>query len=179
MRHRSVVITCLIALTVAAAQAQAPAAKSPAKPAAAKPAAKAPAHPAAAHAAPMLNAADVKWGPAPPMIMPGAQFAVLDGDPGKPGPFAVRLKLPAGYKIMPHWHPTDEMVTVISGALKAGMGEKWDDASMKAFNAGAYARMPKKSPHYVQAQDETVVQVTATGPFEFVYVNAKDDPRKK
>ena len=59
------------------------------------------------------------------------------------------------------------------------MGEKWDDAAMKTFTAGAFARMPKKSPHYVQAKEETVVQVHGTGPFTLTYVNPNDDPRKK
>ena len=127
----------------------------------------------------MLNAADIKWGPAPPAFQPGAQFAVLEGDPSKAGPFVVRLKMPDGYKVMPHWHPTDEHVTVVSGTLNAGMGDKWDDASMKTFTAGAFATMPRKTAHYVTAKGETIVQVHATGPFELVYVNPKDDPRKK
>ena len=59
------------------------------------------------------------------------------------------------------------------------MGEKWDDAAMKTFTAGAYARMPQNSPHYVHAKEETIVQVHGTGPFTLTYVNPTDDPRKK
>src|SRR5437899_4555160 len=62
----------------------------------------------------MLPAPDIKWGEPPPVFAKGAQFVVLSGDPGKPGPFAVRLKMPAGYKIAPHWHPTDAHVPVVS-----------------------------------------------------------------
>src|SRR6202000_46033 len=59
--------------------------------------------------APVIVTPDkIQGGPAPPMLQPGAQFAVLAGDPGKAGPFIIRLKLPDGYKIMPHWHPTAE-----------------------------------------------------------------------
>lgn len=90
-----------------------------------------------AHHAPMVNASDLKWGAAPPAFTAGAQMAVVDGDPAKSGPFVIRAKFPAGYKVMPHFHPTDEHVTVISGTLAAGMGEKWDDAAMKTFTAGA------------------------------------------
>ena len=127
----------------------------------------------------MVNASDLKWGAAPPAFSPGAQMAVVDGDPTKSGPFVIRAKFPAGFKVMPHFHPTDEHVTVISGTLAAGMGEKWDDAAMKTFTAGGYARMPQNSPHYVLAKEETILQVHGTGPFTLTYVNPTDDPRKK
>ena len=162
------IVAVFAAAAVAATYAQPPA----------KPVPAAPAH-QAAPAAPMVNAADLKWGPAPPAFNAGAQMAVVDGDPTTPGPFVVRVKFPAGFKVMPHWHPTDENVTVISGTLVAGMGEKWDDAAMKTFTAGGFARMPKKTPHYVQAKEDTVVQVHAAGPFTLTYVNPNDDPRKK
>jgi hypothetical protein len=149
--------------------------QTPAKPATSRQPA---ATPAASHP-PMLNAADLKWGPAPEAFNAGAQLAVIDGDPTKPGLFVLRLKFPDGFKVMPHWHPTDESVTILSGTLMAGMGQKWDEASMKTFTTGAFARLPKKSPHYVMAKGETVVQVHATGPFTLTYVNASDDPRKK
>jgi quercetin dioxygenase-like cupin family protein len=62
--------------------------------------------------------AEIKWGDPPPVFEKGAKFAVIAGDPGKPGIYVVRLKMPAGYKIAPHWHPTDEHVTVVSGTLR-------------------------------------------------------------
>ncbi len=169
---RTSVVVVFFLAAVAAASAQTPA-KSAKKPGAATP----PPPKTAAHV--MLNAADIKWGAPPPAFQPGAQFAVLEGDPSKAGPFVVRIKMPDGYKVMPHGHPTDEHVTVVSGTLNAGMGDKWDDASMKTFTAGGFATMPRKTAHYVTAKGETVVQVHATGPFELVYVNPKDDPRKK
>lgn len=167
-KFRISLVAVLVAAAAAFAYAQAPEKSAP------KPAA----HPAA-HAAPMLNASDMKWGAAPPAFNAGAQMAVVDGDPSQPGPFVIRAKFPAGFKVMPHWHPTDESVTVISGTLVAGMGEKWDDGAMKTFTPGAFARMPKKTAHYVQAKEETIVQVHGTGPFTLTYVNPNDDPRKK
>ncbi|MEO5898436.1 MAG: cupin domain-containing protein [Vicinamibacterales bacterium] len=127
----------------------------------------------------MVTPDQVKFGPAPPGLPAGGQMAVIDGDPGKPALFTARLKMPDGYKIPPHWHPTDEHVTVLSGTLKAGSGAQWDDASMHPLPAGSYANMRRKQNHYVTAQGETVVQITAMGPFEITYVNAQDDPRKK
>ena len=72
--------------------------------------------PAGAPAAPMhvmTAPAELKWGPPPPMFEQNAQFSLVSGDPSKPGLYCVRLKMPAGYKVMPHWHPTEEHVTVI------------------------------------------------------------------
>src|SRR5262245_38145107 len=128
----------------------------------------------------MLNADDAKYGPAPPALPPGAQLAVLDGDPSKAGtPFTMRAKFPNGYKVPPHWHPTDENITVIQGALMIGMGEKFNEAAAQELRAGGFAKMPQGVRHYAWAKGETVVQVHAIGPFEVNYVNAADDPRNK
>src|SRR5690349_23676333 len=66
----------------------------------------------------------LQWQPAPAALPKGAQVAVLRGDPTKPGIFTMRLKFPAGYVVNPHWHTQDEHITVISGELKIGMGDK-------------------------------------------------------
>lgn len=120
----------------------------------------------------------IQWGPAPPIFQPGAQMAVLAGDPSKLGPFIVRLKLPDGYKIMPHWHPTPETVTVMSGEFHVGMGDKFDEASMTTLPPQSLAVVPTHHNHYAMAKGETVVQVNAMGPFKLTYVNASDDPTK-
>ena len=89
----------------------------------------------------------------------------------------IRLKLPAGYKIMPHWHPTDELVTVISGEFAAGMGDKVDP-NAKAMGPGAFVSLPAKMHHYGVATKDTVVEVSSMGPFAITYVNPADDPTK-
>jgi hypothetical protein len=145
---------------------------------AAKPAKKAAgAKKAASPAHVVLAPDDIKWGDGPPMIPPGAKAAVLEGDPGKTGPFAIRLRLPDGYKVPPHWHPTTERVTVISGTFHIGMGDKFDDTQGKAMPAGSFASLGAKGRHYAWATGETEIQVNATGPFAFNYVNPADDPR--
>jgi quercetin dioxygenase-like cupin family protein len=137
----------------------------------------APSTPPAEHKAMAPN--DLQWGEAPPVFKKGAKMAVLYGDPSKPGAlFIVRLKLPAGYKIMPHWHPTDENVTVISGAVAFGMGDKLDPGA-KAMPAGSFASMPAKMHHFAAAKSEAVVEVSAMGPFQLTYVNPADDPSKQ
>src|SRR5262245_45609322 len=126
----------------------------------------------------IMPAAEVKWGPAPPALPKGAMLAVVSGDPTKSGPFAIRLKVPAGYKVAPHWHPTDEHLTVISGTFALGMGEKFEAASMKSLGRGGYALMPAEMRHYAMAKTAAVVQVHGMGPFVLNYVNAADDPSK-
>jgi anti-sigma factor ChrR (cupin superfamily) len=122
---------------------------------------------------------NLKWGDPPPVLQPGAQLAVLSGNPNAAGPFAIRLKMPDGYKIMPHWHPTQENVTVISGEFHVGMGDKFDEAGMQALPVGSYAAVPPRHHHYAVAKGETVVQVNAMGPFKLIYVDPADDPSKK
>lgn len=126
----------------------------------------------------MLNADEVKWGPAPPSVPKGLQLSVVSGDPGGPGSFVIRLKIPAGARIAPHWHPTDEHVTVISGTVAFGMGEKFDAAALKNLAAGGYALMPAEMRHFAMAKTAAVLQVHGTGPFVLNYVNPADDPSK-
>jgi quercetin dioxygenase-like cupin family protein len=128
----------------------------------------------------VTEAKDVKWGNGPASLPPGARAAVLDGDPTKKGPFTMRAKLPANYRIAPHHHPADERVTVISGTAKIGMGEKFDEAKMTSLPAGGYFSMPRGHRHYFgTGGEETVIQINGIGPWEIVYVNPADDPRKQ
>ncbi|HEY1473854.1 MAG TPA: cupin domain-containing protein [Pseudolabrys sp.] len=121
----------------------------------------------------------VKWGPAPPALPPGAQLTVLSGDPGKDGPYVLRAKLPAGYTVPPHTHPTDENVTVISGAFHFAMGDKLDKSKGEALKPGGFFRAEKGMQHYAWATAPTVIQIHGTGPFAITYVNPADDPRNK
>jgi|GEM_PF-283310 len=127
----------------------------------------------------MVQANDVQWGDPPPVFPAGAKFAVLQGDPSKPGLFIVRLKAPNGYRVPPHWHPTAEYVTVISGTFVVGMGDKWDDKAMTEMGAGGYITMNPRARHYAMTKGETVVQVGGMGPFVLNYVDPNDNPMKK
>ena len=119
----------------------------------------------------------LKWGAAPPVFEPGAQMAVLQGDPSKAGEeFTVRLRLPNGYKIAPHTHPTAENITVIEGTFLVGMGSTLDRTKMMALPRGAFVSAPAEHAHYAVARGETVVQVHAIGPFALTYVNPTDAP---
>lgn len=122
----------------------------------------------------------IQYGSVPPFMSPGAQLAVLEGDPtAATGEYTVRLKMPDGYKIAPHWHPKRENVTVISGNFKVGMGDKWDDAKMMTFPAGSFAYLDPEMHHYAMASGPVIVQVHGMSPLQFNYVNPNDDPSKK
>jgi hypothetical protein len=104
----------------------------------------------------------------------------LLGDPGKAGaPYVLRAKLPDGYAVPPHWHPTDENITVLRGALLVGRGDRLDPAAAEELPAGSFCHMPKTMRHFAVAKGETVIQTHGIGPFEITYVNPADDPRKK
>jgi hypothetical protein len=125
----------------------------------------------------MVTPDKIKWNPAPPSLPKGAQVAVLAGDPRKEGAYTMRVKLPDGFKVPPHWHPVDENVTVIEGTFNMGRGEKFDRAATQELPVGSYVKMPKKMRHFAWAKGETIIQVHGMGPFEINYVNAADDPR--
>jgi quercetin dioxygenase-like cupin family protein len=123
------------------------------------------------------SAPEPKWGPAPAVFPAGAQMAVMQGNPGKTEPFTVRLRFPSGYIVAPHWHPTDEHVTVISGTLRLGMGKKFERAAMLTLDSGGFVTAPANEAHYAEAQGVTIVQIHAIGPFALTYVNPADTPR--
>jgi quercetin dioxygenase-like cupin family protein len=127
----------------------------------------------------VLKPQDVKWSPGPASIPKGAEVAVLFGDPSKEGPFAMRLKMPKGYQIPPHSHPKPEVVTVISGVFRIGMGETADPGKAEALPAGGFFAFPAGMTHFASMDEDTVVQLNSTGPWGLTYVNPKDDPRQK
>lgn len=107
-------------------------------------------------------------------------MAVIEGARGASiGDFTVRLKMPNGYRIPPHWHPKRENVTVISGNFKVGMGDAFDESKMMTFEAGSFAYLDPSMHHYAMASGEAVVQVHGMSPLQFKYVNPSDDPSKK
>jgi len=127
----------------------------------------------------LMSGAALKWGPPPPAFPAGAKFAVVDGDPAAKGLVTVRFNMPAGYTIPPHWHPTDEHVTVLSGALSLGMGDTIDAAHAMTLKSGGYAVAPADMHHYAFTKDGATIQVHMIGPFAITYVNPTDDPSKK
>jgi hypothetical protein len=132
------------------------------------------------HAKTAFTPDTIQWSAAPPFVPAGAQLSVLEGDPtADSGDFTVRLKMPNGYRIAPHWHPHRENVTVISGTFKVGMGDSFDTSKMGSFPAGSFAYLDPDMHHYAMADGEVVVQVHGSSPLQFNYVNPADDPSRK
>jgi hypothetical protein len=128
---------------------------------------------------PMLtNPSQIEWAPAPEMLPHGAEMAVMSGDPARKGFVSFRLRLPAGYAIKPHFHPTDEQVTVISGTMHFGSGDRMDAATEKSTGPGGYFVDKAHAHHYARAKTAAEIQIDMNGPFALTYVNPEDDPRK-
>ena len=119
----------------------------------------------AAGKAAIVQAEAVKWAPAQG-LPPGAQVAVLYGDPSKPGPFAVRFKFPTGYEVPTHSHPTDEFITVLSGKGRMAFGENAGATTAEPLLAGAFMSLPAGAWHHLWIDAETVLELHSTGPFE-------------
>ena len=117
------------------------------------------------------------WGPGPPALPKGAKLAVVSGDPSKAGPFVIQLRFPPAYAVPPHSHPTDEHVTVLSGALSLGMGSVADRDKVKVLGPGKSAIAPANMAHFASTTQGATVQISAQGPFQITYVNPADDPR--
>jgi quercetin dioxygenase-like cupin family protein len=121
---------------------------------------------------------EVEWKAGPPSLQPGAQSSVLYGDPSKEGVFVMRLKLPAGFRIAPHTHPNPEILTVISGGFHIGMGTGADEANAQRLGPGGFFAFDPGLAHYAHVEEDTVVQLSSTGPWTINYVEPSDDPRQ-
>lgn len=126
-----------------------------------------------------LAPADLRWMPAPPVIPPGVQLAVLRGDPFAEGIFTIRLKIPPHYTFPPHWHPSEESFSVLAGTLFIGMGDSVEKPKAKALPAMGFAAMPAMHHHYAYTDNQgAVIDLTGYGPFQIYYVNPADAPTK-
>lgn len=121
---------------------------------------------------------DVEWEEGPGSFDEGSEFAVLEGDPGEEGYFAMQIKMPDGFVINPHTHPNVERVTVLQGTFNLGMGEEEvDEDATEAYPEGTYVSMPPGMAHFAIAEGETIIQLTSVGPWEIDYIDPDDDPR--
>jgi hypothetical protein len=126
-----------------------------------------------------MRPGELQWKDAPRSLPVGAKSVILEGDPAKEGYFAMRLMLPDGYQIPPHFHPGVERLTVISGTFHLGRGEKFDKAAAEALPAGTYGYMQPGMRHFAWAEGQTIVQISTLGPWGITYVNPSDDPRQQ
>src|SRR5262245_21662432 len=111
-----------------------------------------------------LAPSEMKWSAQGGLALPGLEQITLVGDPSKPGPYTIRLKFPAGFKVAPHTHPDSREVTVLSGTWYTGYGGKTEALSLKELPAGSFYTEPANVAHYVEVREPTVIQVSGTGP---------------
>jgi|SRR5450759_3290781 quercetin dioxygenase-like cupin family protein len=121
-----------------------------------------------------LTPSEMKWTQGA-LALPGMEQLNLVGDPAKPGPYTLRLKFPAGYKLAPHTHPDSREVTILSGTWYMGYGEKSDPATLKALPAGSFFTEPANVAHFVEVREPVMVQVSGTGPSGRKFVNPADN----
>ena len=111
-----------------------------------------------------LAPTDLKWGPAGGQWPAGAKSAVLAGNPKNTGEFVLRIMAPAGAKLPPHTHSSDEYVTVISGTAGIALGSKWDQSKFHLLGPGGFWVIPANTPHYLWAKTDIEIQINAMGP---------------
>jgi quercetin dioxygenase-like cupin family protein len=110
----------------------------------------------------VVRSGDVVWTDYP--NRPGVKLAVLEGDLAKPGPFIIRVKFPAGFKLAPHTHPTVEHTTLLSGSMRLGYGTNPDGPS-EVMTPGTIVITPANMPHFFSTETETIVQTHGVGPW--------------
>ena len=120
---------------------------------------------------------EVKWESQGALATGGIEQARLVGDPSKPGPYTIRLRFPAGYKLAPHTHPDYREVTILSGTWYTGYGEKFDAAALKALPTGSFYTEPASLAHFVEVREPVIIQVSGTGPSGRAFVNPSNNPK--
>jgi quercetin dioxygenase-like cupin family protein len=116
---------------------------------------------------------EVKWKELPGYN--GLQYAVIEGDPSKPGIYVVRVKFPPGLMTRPHFHPEDRHAIVIKGTWYTGTGDSFDPASTVGLKPGSYMKHPAKAHHFDGAKDEEVIlQLIGYGPSGTIWLKPED-----
>ena len=116
----------------------------------------------------VMSADKLTWGLFDPKQPKGIQIAVLFGDPTKPGPFVVRLKIPAGLELGSHTHSAPEQINIVSGKAKVSWGVKADIAAGDDLTPGSFFWMNAGDHHDFKAIDETIVELHSMGPFDMI-----------
>jgi len=112
-------------------------------------------------------------------LIPGVEMAVVSGDPDKKGGvYVIRIRAKGEVQVPPHWHPTDEHITVLEGSFLLAHGEKYDASKLIQLKPGAHSVMPAKLPHFGLHKVGNVVEVYGEGPFAPTFVNPEDDPNR-
>ncbi|HEX7680136.1 MAG TPA: cupin domain-containing protein [Thermoanaerobaculia bacterium] len=118
----------------------------------------------------------VVWNDGPPTLPAGSKMAVLEGNPRAEGMFTMRVRIPAGSAIPPHWHPRQERVTILSGAVDLGFGSVANKDSVTRYGAGSFYVNPPRVMHYLFFPEATEMQITGVGPWELFTTDPNAPP---
>lgn len=124
-----------------------------------------------------LTPPEIRWQSQGGLALAGMEQANLVGSPSSPGPYTVRLKFPAGYKLAPHTHPDHREVTILSGTWYTGYGDKFDPTALKALPAGSFYTEPANVAHFVEVREPVTIQVRGTGPSGRSFIGSSDNPK--
>jgi quercetin dioxygenase-like cupin family protein len=124
-----------------------------------------------------VTPSEMKWGAQGAFALPGMEQVNLVGNPSKPGPYTLRLKFPAGYKLAPHTHPDFREVTILSGTFYTGYGEKFEEEALKTLPAGSFYTEPANLSHFIEVREPVVIQVSGVGPSTRMFINPSDNPK--
>ena len=122
-----------------------------------------------------VTPSELSWMSQGPLAASGMEQVNLVGNPLRPGAYTLRLKFPKGFKIAPHTHPDAREVTILSGVYATGYGETFDSAKLKILPAGSFYTEPANVPHFIEIEEDTVLQVSGTGPSGRKLVNPFDN----
>jgi len=114
---------------------------------------------------------DIQW-ITPSYYTDGRQRAYLRGDSSKGGDWIDRVRIPGGSRVLAHTHPDDEIVTVIDGTWYLGIGDRFDEGTLKPYPAGSFIVIPAGVPHFLATKEgPVIVQASGQGIFRTQYLD--------
>jgi len=121
----------------------------------------------------VVNTTDFHWKPKD-ALPPGATGAVLRGDPAK-GAYDFVAKFPDKFTVPMHSHTNEMTVVMLEGTMVIGRPKKPDVSIAKD---GLFV-LPAKMAYTAHCETSCTFLVHGQKPFDIIYTNANDDPRKK
>ena len=107
----------------------------------------------------------------------GIRTTTLMGDPTRPGPYTIEIRVPPNTRIQAHTHRDARSAVVISGAWYFGYGAVADEALVKKLDPGSFYTEPAAVAHFALTKDQpAVVYITGIGPTDTVYGDASKQP---
>lgn len=125
----------------------------------------------------LMRAGDLQWGLGPDDFPLGVRAAILSGNPDEDGPYTMRLRLPPRYRIDPYWMLGEQRITVLSGSVELGLGERFETASLKPYPAGSYLTLPARARFFLKTSHGATLEIHGQGPWQVAYASPADDPR--